>query len=94
MSYRLHLDQKYWQEATYDEEMKCVDVRTTDIVNDGSDGYYWITSSDREEVLAVDNFMEAEEIIIQLRKEEIEDLEHAEMEYPDVAEVKAERPPY
>lgn len=93
--YRLHSDEKVWQETTYDEEMKCLNGgRVTDIADDEV-SYHWITAigeDERDEVLKVSDFVQGEEVVKKLGNGDLEDFEEAEEQY-EYAKIRDERPP-
>lgn len=93
MSYKFHADEQVWQETVFDEEMDCINGgRTTDIV-DNSEGYFWITSTDRDEVLKVMDFPQGEDIITDLREGNLDSFEEVTGSY-EYTEIMEERPPY
>jgi len=55
-------------------------------------GYYWIESTDREEVLKVMDFQQGEEVIKKLGEGLLESFEEVEERY-DYAEIRERRPP-
>ncbi|WP_139175286.1 hypothetical protein [Haloarcula vallismortis] len=91
----MECDEPHYVRATYNEEMEQVErsISTADGL-EPCEKYYWIKSDDREDVLAVDNFMEAEKILIGLKEGEYEDFEQAVEEHSAVAEIQENRPPF
>lgn len=97
MSYKLKCDEPSYVVTTFNEEMEIVNEN-----NKGSEGlemcekYYWITHTDREDVLAIDSFMEAEKIMLKLMSEdeEINSFEDAEKQFEHTAQIQNDRPPY
>lgn len=93
MSYKFHSDEKVWQVSVFDEEMTLQNGgETTDMVED-AEGYYWITSTERDEVLKVSDFAQGEEIVKKLGNGDLNSFEEAtgKHEYTEIRDV---RPPY
>ena len=88
-------DEPHYVESAYNEEMEQVEREIA-----GSEGlemcesYYWIEAENRDDVLKVDNFVEAEELMKEFREGNLDDFEHAEQEYPHTAQIRSTRPPY
>jgi exonuclease VII large subunit len=66
--YSLECDEPHYVRSTYNEEMEQLSrsIDTGDVL-DACERFYWITSDDREEVLAVDDFMHGEKVITRLQ---------------------------
>lgn len=96
-NYTLEADEPMYVRTSFNEKIETENQRI-----DSGDGleydqhYYWITSTDRDEVLKVDNFMEAEQIIKLLADGTFESFEEVteDEEYEVVTEIRSERPPY
>lgn len=94
MTYKLHVDNKMWVEGVYNEEMEKLRSDVGSIVDDHA-GFYWITSTEREEILKVGNFIDGEDIITELNSEaedEVDNFEEAVDKY-NHTEIQDERPP-
>jgi len=92
MTYKLHTDNPYWVKATFNEEMEKLKQEVGDIYEDQV-GYYWITSTEREELLKVADFIDGEDIITELTSDEgVNTFEEAVEKY-QYAEIQEERPP-
>lgn len=93
--YRLECDEPFYVRTTFNEEME---QENREI--DSSDGlqhdkhYYWITSTERDDVLKVDSFMDGEDIIQKLRDREYKNFEEAQEDNEHISEIQGTRPPY
>lgn len=93
--YKLECDEPAYVRTTFNQDTEKVreEVDQTSAVND-LERFYWITSEDVDEVLAVDNYSEAEKILLKLRDGKYNSFDEAHEENPHVTEVRGNRPPY
>lgn len=91
MSYKLEVDARYWVRTSYNHELMPDSREISDMV-EGGDNYYWIVSSDRDDVLVVPDFSRGEQLIQKLTKDQSYTFERAESKF-EYVEVSGERPP-
>lgn len=90
MTYTLECDEPHYVRTRFTEDgtLTSRDVDTEGKIDD-KPAYYWITSTEKEEVLALNNISEAEKILKRLREgESFKDI----AEDKDAAQIQERRP--
>ena len=94
-TYKLECDEPFYVRTTFNEQMEQVKREV-----DSSEGlqhdqhYYWITSTERDDVLVVDSFGDGEYVLEGLREGEYIDFEEATDDNPHTTRIRKQRPPY
>lgn len=93
--YRLQCDEPHYVRSTYNEEMEQTE-RSIDTADglEACEKYYWITSTEREDVLAVDDFMQGEKVITGLEHGTYDSLEEAHEDNPHTTKIQEDKPPF